>query len=63
MSDAAHTYFGCAINILNRKDYSQAVEQDLGQSGDELRGGHQDIHTVWPEVGETEEESKGMTSC
>lgn len=40
------TYFGCAINILDRKDYSQAIEQDLSQGRDELCGGHQDIHTV-----------------
>jgi len=41
------TYFGCTINILDRKDYPQAVEQDLSQGRDELRGGHQDIDTVW----------------
>ncbi len=49
-SNHTFTYFGCTINILNRKDYSQAVEQDLSQGRDELRGGHQDIHTVWPAV-------------
>lgn len=45
-SEPTFTYFGCTINILDRKDNPQAVEQDLGQRGDELRGGHQDIHTV-----------------
>lgn len=44
------TYFGCTINILDRKDYAQAIEQHLGQGRDELCGGHQDIHTVWPTV-------------
>lgn len=44
------TYLGCAINILDRKDNAQAIEQHLGQRRDELCGGHQDIHTVWPTV-------------
>lgn len=44
--NAVFTYFGCTINILDRKDNSQSVEQDLSQGRDELRGGHQDIHTV-----------------
>lgn len=61
ISRAAFTYFGCTINILDRKDDSQAVEQDFSQSRDQLCGGYQDIHTVWPEE-QTEEDGAGMTS-
>lgn len=57
---AVFTYFGCTINILDRKDYAQAIEQDLSQGRDELRGGHQDIHTVWPVVDRQRRWAKGL---
>lgn len=61
ISRAGLTYFGCTINILDRKDDSQAVEQDFSQSRDQLCGGYQDVHTVWPGE-QTQEDGAGMTS-
>lgn len=61
ITNVGFTYFGCTINILDRKDDSEAVEQDFSQRGDQLCGGHQDIHTVRPEK-QTEEGGAGITS-
>lgn len=42
------TDFASGINVLDMEDAAEAVEQDFGQSRDELRCGHEDIHIIRP---------------
>lgn len=42
------TYLCCAVNVLNRENSSQTIQEDLCQCWYELGGGHQHIYTVTP---------------
>lgn len=42
------TYLCRAVNVLNRENRSQTVQEDLCQRRYELCGGHQHIYTVAP---------------
>lgn len=45
------TYFGCAVDVLHGEDVPQAVQQNLGQSRDQLSGGDQHVHALPPAGG------------
>lgn len=42
------TYLCCAVNVLNRENRSQTIQEDLCQRRYELCGGHQHIYAVTP---------------
>ena len=42
------TYLGGAVDVLDGEHVSQAVEQHLRQSWNQLGGGDQNIHTLPP---------------
>lgn len=42
------TYLCCAVNVLNRENRTQTIQEDLCQRRYELCGGHQHIYAVTP---------------
>jgi len=42
------TYFSGAVDVVDVEDVSQPVQQRLSESGNQLGGRHQHVHTVLP---------------
>lgn len=48
------TYFGCAVDVLDGENGSEAVQENFSERWYELRCGHQHVYTVTP-AGQREE--------